>query len=265
MIRPEKIWLNIDCCGLFTAVVTYNLMLLGAIGALQLLDLQRISDVVLFFILLSFLFLAGISHMRCMLTDPGAVTPLPKEISLEEIPPGEFRLRNGEYVSTCRKCHTYKPERAHHCSVCGRCIRNMDHHCPLYIFSSAIAQLSILVHFIMNCDSTDDSTKPLVVLGCFFEALMFGLFTLIMTCDQQISSTIAPLIHLNTVQVYNIVNDTSTIDRLKGGKSQFAPQTRMEKLEFVFGSEPQWSWLLPVEGSERRRRRHRYQHEEHIV
>ncbi|AFM98917.1 hypothetical protein EHEL_090210 [Encephalitozoon hellem ATCC 50504] len=29
----------------------------------------------------------------------------------------------------CRKCNNYKPERAHHCSSCGHCIRKMDHHC----------------------------------------------------------------------------------------------------------------------------------------
>nr|VDZ44918.1 DHHC_zinc_finger_domain-like_protein/GeneDB:LmjF.23.1430 [Leishmania donovani] len=30
----------------------------------------------------------------------------------------------------CHVCHLYKPDGAHHCSVCGRCVYNFDHHCP---------------------------------------------------------------------------------------------------------------------------------------
>ncbi|KAL2438363.1 Palmitoyltransferase pfa3 [Exophiala dermatitidis] len=30
----------------------------------------------------------------------------------------------------CKKCHTPKPDRTHHCSTCGRCVLKMDHHCP---------------------------------------------------------------------------------------------------------------------------------------
>ena len=30
----------------------------------------------------------------------------------------------------CMLCHVFKPERCHHCSVCNRCVLNMDHHCP---------------------------------------------------------------------------------------------------------------------------------------
>ncbi|TIB64511.1 hypothetical protein E3P77_03103 [Wallemia ichthyophaga] len=30
----------------------------------------------------------------------------------------------------CSKCSAVKPERAHHCRVCSRCILKYDHHCP---------------------------------------------------------------------------------------------------------------------------------------
>lgn len=29
----------------------------------------------------------------------------------------------------CRKCENFKPDRSHHCSMCGRCVLRMDHHC----------------------------------------------------------------------------------------------------------------------------------------
>ena len=36
-----------------------------------------------------------------------------------------------EVVSICKKCISPKPPRAHHCSVCGKCILKMDHHCRI--------------------------------------------------------------------------------------------------------------------------------------
>ena len=30
----------------------------------------------------------------------------------------------------CKRCESIKPDRAHHCTVCNRCVLRMDHHCP---------------------------------------------------------------------------------------------------------------------------------------
>lgn len=37
--------------------------------------------------------------------------------------------RNGR-LRFCYACQLYKPDSAHHCSVCSRCVYNFDHHCP---------------------------------------------------------------------------------------------------------------------------------------
>lgn len=33
-------------------------------------------------------------------------------------------------IRFCERCVLIKPDRAHHCSVCGTCVLKMDHHCP---------------------------------------------------------------------------------------------------------------------------------------
>lgn len=42
----------------------------------------------------------------------------------------QMGYREGQMFYKCPKCCSIKPDRAHHCSVCQRCIRKMDHHCP---------------------------------------------------------------------------------------------------------------------------------------
>ncbi|KAH8074796.1 DHHC palmitoyltransferase-domain-containing protein [Cristinia sonorae] len=33
-------------------------------------------------------------------------------------------------MSKCNKCATWRPERAHHCRICKKCVLKYDHHCP---------------------------------------------------------------------------------------------------------------------------------------
>ncbi|RUS76605.1 hypothetical protein EGW08_015647, partial [Elysia chlorotica] len=44
--------------------------------------------------------------------------------------PGHPPQNVSEVVSICKKCIAPKPPRTHHCSICGKCVLKMDHHCP---------------------------------------------------------------------------------------------------------------------------------------
>ena len=41
-----------------------------------------------------------------------------------------FMVKSTGDIRFCKKCHAKKPDRAHHCSTCRRCVLKMDHHCP---------------------------------------------------------------------------------------------------------------------------------------
>ena len=43
-----------------------------------------------------------------------------------------------------------KTPRAHHCSVCGRCVDRMDHHCPFIGNCVGSANLKLFISFLGN-------------------------------------------------------------------------------------------------------------------
>jgi hypothetical protein len=70
------------------------------------------------------------SHQKAMCTDPGTLEPdiYPRPLDEHLAQPATPILIDREEVTVCLKCSSYRPQRAHHCSVCGRCVRDMDHH-----------------------------------------------------------------------------------------------------------------------------------------
>jgi len=52
-----------------------------------------------------------------------------EQIVIDKDLPVAMRTIQGA-VRYCEKCACVKPDRAHHCSVCGSCVLKMDHHCP---------------------------------------------------------------------------------------------------------------------------------------
>nr|XP_054760803.1 palmitoyltransferase ZDHHC7-like [Lytechinus pictus] len=76
-----------------------------------------------------------VAHLRAVLSDPGIV-PLPttaidfSDVRTGQAPKSRVDRVSGQSWTVCQKCEAYRPPRAHHCRICRRCIRKMDHHCP---------------------------------------------------------------------------------------------------------------------------------------
>eukprot|EP00055_Hartaetosiga_balthica_P007877 m.27952 g.27952 ORF g.27952 m.27952 type:complete len:379 (+) comp5995_c0_seq2:47-1183(+) len=62
------------------------------------------------------------NYFMVTITPPGQ----PKQVSSGEL--STYLRQKG--MSYCKKCENIKPLRAHHCSVCNKCVLKMDHHCP---------------------------------------------------------------------------------------------------------------------------------------
>eukprot|EP00934_Nitzschia_sp_Nitz4_P002202 Nitzschia sp. Nitz4//scaffold2_size372955//342830//344085//NITZ4_000475-RA/size372955-snap-gene-0.54-mRNA-1//1//CDS//3329546934//2202//frame0 len=255
----DKNWLNLDCCGLFCAGITYALHIYALYCVCWILlppwmsetneDGVRSLTLMGHFHRTAFSFVAIMAiaaHFKAMTTDPGAVPP--DAAPLEELSPLDpsSEAANGSLESPppprkgkriCRRCQTFKPSRAHHCSICKRCIIKMDHHCPwvnncvgignhkyflLFVFYTCLSCVYtfalVFVRF-YSCMSRNGSvrshhmtcldrpTQLLSILGLVVEAILFGLFTSCMILDQA-----------------SVVTSKMThIDRLKGGEESGVP------------------------------------------
>ncbi|KAI5461618.1 DHHC palmitoyltransferase-domain-containing protein [Mariannaea sp. PMI_226] len=73
------------------------------------------------------------SYTTAVFTPPGSTTNengyglLPTQN-----PPqvASITVKSNGQIRFCKKCQARKPDRAHHCSTCRRCVLKMDHHCP---------------------------------------------------------------------------------------------------------------------------------------
>ncbi|XP_070822128.1 palmitoyltransferase ZDHHC3-A isoform X3 [Chaetodon trifascialis] len=168
----SAMWFIRDACGIVCAVITWLLVFYAEFVVLfvMLLPSKNLTYSIVNGTLFNTLaFLALASHLRAMCTDPGAV---PKGNATKEYIES-LQLKPGQVVYKCPKCCSIKPDRAHHCSVCKRCIRKMDHHCPwvnncvgennqkyfvlftMYIALISLHALVMVVFHFLNCFEDD--------------------------------------------------------------------------------------------------------------
>lgn len=124
-----------DPCGIACLVITYAAVFYADYVVIRWIILHEFTssvwapiNVVLFN---TIIFLLGMAHMKAVFSDPGTV-PLPQtRLDFSDMHSSAFRNSGDDDDWTvCTRCENYRPPRAHHCKICKRCIKKMDHHCP---------------------------------------------------------------------------------------------------------------------------------------
>ncbi|VDN53340.1 unnamed protein product [Dracunculus medinensis] len=214
-----------DPCGIFCAFLTYIAMIYADYVVVNWLIVPTFSQslwgVLHAVIFNTVLFFALLAHIRAMITDPGVV-PIDKTFissgddwdSDQETIFMKNTLKYGENWTICTRCESYRPPRAHHCRICRRCVRKMDHHCPwvnncvgefnqkyfiqflLYIGLSSLYALFLVMGAWIYHDEQSitgakspqgpiaDHAKILHIIFLSVESALFGLFVLAVSCDQ---------------------------------------------------------------------------------
>lgn len=114
----------------------------------------KVTDFADVFISLCFYFCAlmtVVCHTFAMFTDPGHVRRNNKQKFSDENITRKLKKEDKELLQImendfindtktenvkinhpliCLKCKSFRPERAHHCKYCNKCVYKMDHHCP---------------------------------------------------------------------------------------------------------------------------------------
>lgn len=121
-----------DPCGIVCISITYLSIAHADYVVITKIVIQTMQNsiwgpinAVLFNTIILFLIIA---HLKAVLCDPGLVEIFP--VAFPDIHSNRNIQSSDEEWTVCARCETYRPPRAHHCRICRRCIRRMDHHCP---------------------------------------------------------------------------------------------------------------------------------------
>ncbi|KAM9335665.1 palmitoyltransferase ZDHHC3 [Symphorus nematophorus] len=284
-----------DPCGVICLILTYFSVFYADYVVVQYVLIPAYSDSVWCtlhgsaFNLILLLLLA--CHSKAVFSDPGMV-PLPDTaIDFSDLRSQSSRMneRGCEGWTVCSRCETYRPPRAHHCRVCQRCIRRMDHHCPWinncvgelnqkyfiqFLFYTGMASLYSLVLVVsalrwrirneregnVEKEGEETSGQHLIVahyIILLVESVLFGVFVMVIFYDQLVSiiTDETPIEHMKNRLMIKDRGSSSSSSSSSISSSQLPhhhTHTRKPKLALlreVFGRGSVFCWLLPLHSS----------------
>ncbi|CAG9854511.1 unnamed protein product [Phyllotreta striolata] len=247
-----------DPCGLVCVLITYLAVFYADYVVIKFVILQTMLDSLWgTFNVVTFntvIFLLIISHIKAVVTDPGTV-PFPQsKIDFSDIHSSDSSgCEQTLNWTICAKCETYRPPRAHHCRICQRCIRKMDHHCPwinncvgelnqkyfiqflVYVGILSIYAVVLVASSWMkeckDCDSDIPMKEKRILhsIILLLESALFGLFVSAILIDQ----------------LQAILTDETAVEQVKKQGPHRPYKPKMMLLGEVFGKEHPVFWLFP--------------------
>ncbi|RWR87544.1 DHHC-type zinc finger family protein isoform 1 [Cinnamomum micranthum f. kanehirae] len=257
--------------------VTYYALVLTNYGpALYIGGVDSVTAVAVLILFHCLLVMLLWSYFSVVLTDPGGVPPNWRPV-MDEERGDTVPLTSSEFGGTtmglqqsmplhdmanprfrfCRKCNQPKPARCHHCSVCGRCILKMDHHCVwvvncvgalnykyflLFLFytflETTLVTLSLLPHFIAFFSDGEIPGTP-GTLATTFLAFVLNLAFALSVLGFLIMHISLVLANTTTIEAYE--KKTTPKWRYDLG--------RKKNFEQVFGTDIRY-WFIPAYSEE---------------
>ncbi|XP_037779675.1 palmitoyltransferase ZDHHC3-like [Penaeus monodon] len=243
-----------DPCGITCLFLTYTAIFYADYVIVHWVIIQTMSNslwgalhVLLFNTLV---FMTLMAHVRAVFSDPGIV-PLPQSrLDFSDMHAGGEK---SDDWTVCARCEMYRPPRAHHCRICQRCIRRMDHHCPwinncvgewnqkyflqflTFVGLMSIYALSLIAYsWIKDCPEC--SKEMMIKQGRLLhsvilsmESILFGLFVIAIMCDQ----------------MQAILSDETAVEQVKRQGPYRAKRPKMALLKEVCGRSHPVLWVFP--------------------
>ena len=221
------------------AVLTHDLVLYQWFGTRTGLNAQ---GQVLWYIYLALFAITILCHIRAILADPGLV-PLGLEV------PGN--IKDGR---VCKKCGGgWKPARAHHCSICQRCVFRMDHHCPWINNCVGYASQKLFMLFLLYISILSGYTLILLATasmlwfldGRVVDPVTLGLSS--MLALESIFFAYFVMTFMNE-QLESLETNTTLIETYQRSAAS-SKRTFAENFAEIFGNN-KILWILPIDTSD---------------
>lgn len=162
-------------------------------------------------------------------------------------------------VIFCKKCQSYAPPRAHHCSKMGECVLKMDHYCVFLHNTVGLNNHKHFFQFVIYLQCGIIFYLGLVLKSWPTHAVYwydFENYEEMETTPYVITIVILPIIGIMTFllllslscQQYLHVKDNNTYIEStyhKGEVGKYSRGSRIENLKVVFGKSC-WRWVLPI-------------------
>mmetsp|Transcript_7371 Transcript_7371/g.19703 ORF Transcript_7371/g.19703 Transcript_7371/m.19703 type:complete len:324 (-) Transcript_7371:336-1307(-) len=207
------------------------------------------------------------TYFAAVLTDPGRVPPdwhpfLDEQharLELDRMSYSDyyFDRRDPRRPRYCKRCQAWKPERAHHCSVLGRCVLRMDHYCIWLVNCVGLMNYKFFLLFMLyTCLACITATLLLVPAFIdFFKDRLQGASALVVFMAVVTDGSFgAALVGFLVMHAQLLAANCTTIEMYEKDRMHPWPYNKglRKNLEEVFGHN-KLRWLLPVHSKEEKR------------